>query len=127
MLSRCISTRLPGLRPNLTKTGLYKPQKFLEFDSYDTLPVYKYTQTFGRTVWRFAKQLVPCMASISLLLINLWPFNLEPLCMPVFLFGTLYGLFTSWSSLAFNTRTIHEVRLKRDGMFIEVGFLTYLG
>jgi hypothetical protein len=47
--------------------------------------------------------------------------------LPFLLGGTLYGIFKTWESLALNTRTVHEVRLKRDGGFVEIGFLTYSG
>ena len=37
------------------------------------------------------------------------------------------GIFKTWAALAKNSKVVHEIRLKRDGTFIEIGFLNYMG
>jgi hypothetical protein len=126
-LAKAATTSSKTLRPMPNKVSVYKPNRFLEFDENESLLIYKYTHTPGITIGTFLKRFLPTTGLVYLLVKNPWPFYTEPMCLPIFFLGTLYGLFKSWTSLALNTRTVHEIRLKKDGGFIELGFLNYWG
>lgn len=47
--------------------------------------------------------------------------------MPLFLFTAGYFWVQTWRRMAQYTLTVHEVRLKSDGMHIEISFLNWFG
>lgn len=63
----------------------------------------------------------------SLPLYHFYRVSLEPLSLPFFLGFGIYSVWKTWESLAKNNLTLHEVNLKRDGIHVEIGFLSYIG
>mmetsp|Transcript_15831 Transcript_15831/g.28983 ORF Transcript_15831/g.28983 Transcript_15831/m.28983 type:complete len:171 (+) Transcript_15831:2921-3433(+) len=78
-------------------------------------------------VARFAKFLVPAVASTALLITNPAPFNTEPLAVPFFLMTSLYSIFKTWTVFADKSLTVHEIRLKNDGTHVEISYLDFFG
>ncbi|CAG9336075.1 unnamed protein product [Blepharisma stoltei] len=115
------------LREKPSQVNVYSPSKILEFDESGSLLVYSYQPTFMKTMGRFLGRLTTTIGSFFLLAKNPWPFNQEPLCLPVFLFYGVYSLWRNWAILAHQSITIHEVKLNRDGIHIDIGYLSWLG
>jgi hypothetical protein len=121
-----------SLRAKPNQLRLYKPSKILEFDKDGTLLLYSYTHSPIKTLGRFLKWFIPTATSTTLLIKNPYPCNLytvsaEPLSLPFFLTFTMYGMWKTWTGMARYTITLHEAKLLRDGMHIEIGLLNYLG
>ena len=62
-----------------------------------------------------------------MLSVNPYPFSLEPLCMPFFLVYGIIGVWRCFKVLADNALTIHEIRLKDDGVHAEIYLFNFFG
>lgn len=104
----------------------------MEFDRDGTLLIYKYKHSYWRSFTNAASTLVPTyacfyLATKSTYIRKLYLEMFDPLLVPVLLIGGIVGAWRSFKMFANNTVSMHEVRLKSDGIHLEISFLDWLG
>jgi hypothetical protein len=114
------------------RQALFKPSKILEFDEHGTIPIYSSKLSIWRSIRLTSSRIIPTYLSWHLLFKNPYPCNhylvsLEPLSMPFFMFCGLIGLWKCFKAFADNSLTLYELRLKKDGVHVEIFLLDWLG
>lgn len=115
------------LRKRPKELNAHKPSKILEFDQNKVMLVFSYKNTPFKTLRRLSGALTFTAASIAGLVKTPAFLSSEPLSKPAFLFGAIYGVCKTVASFAKNTLTLSELRLKQDGMHVEIALHSYLG